>query len=82
MKIQILGSGCATCKKLHEMVEIIVKENGGKDIVEYLTGDAGTDKIIELGVMGSPVLLVDGKVAMVGFVPDKNKIKNKIYGHI
>jgi small redox-active disulfide protein 2 len=82
MNIQILGSGCTTCKRLHEMVESIVKENGGLDAVEYLTGDAGTDKIIELGVIGSPVLLLDGKVAMIGFVPDKNKIKAKIYGHI
>jgi len=82
MKIQILGSGCATCKKLHEMVEVIVSENGGHDVVEYLTGDAGTNMIIELGVMGSPVLLADGKVVMVGFIPDKNKIKQKIYGHL
>ncbi|MEI8232532.1 MAG: thioredoxin family protein [bacterium] len=82
MKIQVLGSGCSTCQKLHQLVKDIVAENGGKDSVEYLTGDAGTTRIIELGIMSSPVLLVGDRVAMVGFIPDKNKIKAKIYGHI
>lgn len=63
------------------MVETIVKEKGTKDSVEYLTSDAGTSKIIELGIMSSPVLLVDDKVVMVGFIPDKTKIEAKIYGH-
>jgi len=82
MNIQVLGSGCPTCQKLHKMVEEIVSEAGKKDTIEYVTGDKGTDKILELGVMNSPVLVVDGKVAMVGFIPDKNIVKKKIYGHI
>ena len=82
MNIQILGSGCATCQKLHDMVMNIVKENGSHDTVEYLSGDVGTSKIIELGIMSSPVLLVDDQVVMVGFIPDQAKVKGKIYGHI
>jgi hypothetical protein len=64
------------------MVEEIVIEVGKNDKLEYVTGDKGTGKILELGLMSSPVLLVDGRVAMVGFIPDKNKIREKIYGHI
>jgi hypothetical protein len=82
MTIQVLGSGCPTCQKLHKMVEEIVSEVGKNDVVEYLTGDEGTGKILELGIMSSPVLLVNDKVVMVGFIPDKNKVKEKIYGHI
>jgi small redox-active disulfide protein 2 len=82
MKIQVLGSGCATCQNLHRLVEEIVKETGSKDEVEYVAGEAGTQAILELGVMSSPVLVVDGKVVMTGFIPDKNKVKAKIYGHI
>lgn len=82
MKIQVLGSGCETCKKLCELVKNIVDEMGRGDEVEYLTGDEGTQAILELGAMSSPLLVVDGKVAMVGFIPDKNKVKAKIYGHI
>lgn len=82
MKIQVVGSGCATCHKLHKLVKSIVEEAGKGDEVEYITGETGTEMILELGAMSSPLLVVDGKVVMVGFVPDKSKIKAKIYGHI
>jgi glutaredoxin len=78
MKIQVLGSGCPTCKKLNEMTIQAVKELGLTDKVEYLTGEAGTSKIIELGIMSSPVLTVNDKPVMVGFTPDIEKIKNLI----
>lgn len=75
MKIQVIGSGCATCKKLHEMTVKAVEELKLKAKVEYLTGREGIRKIIELGVMNSPVLVKDGKPVMIGFTPDMEKIK-------
>jgi small redox-active disulfide protein 2 len=78
MKIQVLGSGCPTCKKLNDMTVQAVKELGLKDNVEYLTGDVGTSKIIEMGIMSSPVLVVNDKPVMVGFTPDIEKIKSLI----
>lgn len=82
MIIQVLGSGCPTCHRLKEMAEEIAKEAGKGDTVEYITGEKGTAKIIELGIMSSPVLIAGGKVAMTGFIPDKEAIRKKIYGHI
>jgi len=78
MKIQILGSGCPTCKKLYELTRKAVEELGLKDQVEYLTGEEGMQGIIQMGVMSSPVLAVDGKPVMVGFLPDIEKIKKAI----
>ena len=78
MKIQVLGSGCPTCKKLNEMAVQAVKELGLNENVEYLTGEAGTSRIIEMGIMSSPVLAVNDKPAMIGFAPDIEKIKNLI----
>lgn len=76
MKIQVLGSGCATCNKLYEITQKAVI---GLDAnVEYITGPEGVQKIMELGAMGSPVLAVDGKIAMVGFTPDIDEIKDAI----
>lgn len=72
MKIQVLGSGCSTCKKLFELTREAVKQLDRKDEVEYITD---VSKIIEMGVLSSPVLAIDGKPAMVGFVPDIEKIK-------
>lgn len=78
MKIQVLGSGCPTCKKLNDMAIQAVKELGRSEDVEYLTGEIGTSKIIELGIISSPVLVIDGKAVMVGFTPDIERVKNLI----
>jgi len=76
--IQVLGSGCPTCKKLYEITQKAVEELKLSDTVEYLTGNEGIQKIIELGSISSPVLAIDGKIAMVGFTPDIEKIKSLI----
>ncbi len=70
--IQVLGSGCPTCKKLHELTKEAVTELGLKTEVEYVTG---IQKIIELGVMSSPVLTINGQVALVGQLPNLEKVK-------
>jgi small redox-active disulfide protein 2 len=76
--IQVLGAGCPSCKNLYDVTKKIVEDLKLDDEVEYLSGVEGTQKIVELGLMSSPVLLVNDKVAMVGFTPDIEKIKNKI----
>lgn len=63
MKIQVLGSGCPTCKNLYELTKTAVKELGLEAEVEYSTD---VSKIIEIGVMQSPVLAIDGKPVMIG----------------
>lgn len=78
MKIQVLGSGCATCKKLYEITQKAVTEMGLKEKVEYLSGTEGMQALIEIGSMTSPVLTVNGAIAMTGFTPDIEKIKKVI----
>lgn len=78
MKIQIIGSGCNNCKRLHELVKEVVKEQKLKAEVAYSTD---VTKIIAMGIMQSPVLAVNGEAVMVGFTPDKEKIKKAILTH-
>ena len=73
MKIQVLGSGCPTCKELYELTQQAVKELNLHEEVDYVTD---ISKIIEMGLMQSPVLAIDGKPIAVGFIPDLEKIKN------
>jgi small redox-active disulfide protein 2 len=75
MKIQVLGAGCPTCKKLFEITKQAVKEMGLPDEVEYVTD---IQQIVNMGLMSSPVLAVNGKPALVGFVPDVEKVKSAI----
>lgn len=75
MRIEIIGSGCATCKKLFELTKKAVEELGLKTEVEYITD---IQKIVAMGLMQSPVLLVDDKPVLVGFTSNIEKIKNLI----
>ena len=73
MKVQVLGSGCPSCKRLYDMTKKAVQELGITADVEYVTD---IQKIIELGLMSSPVLVIDGKPVLVGMVPgNPEKIK-------
>ena len=79
IKIQVLGSGCPTCKKLYELTkEAVVEINLGVD-VEYITD---IQKIVEMGVMQSPVLAINGKPVITGSLPNIKKIKEIITANI
>jgi small redox-active disulfide protein 2 len=74
MKIQVLGSGCANCKRLYEMTKEVVQDKELKMEVEYITD---ISKIIEMGVMQTPVVAVDGTPVIVG-VPTKEDLIDAI----
>lgn len=75
MQIQVLGTGCATCKNLFEITKKAVQELKIDSEVEYITD---INKIIEMGIMTTPVLAIDGKSVMNGFSKDIEKIKDLI----
>lgn len=78
MKIQVLGSGCPSCKSLHELTQQAIVEMGLKEKVEYITGQEGVGLIVEMGVTSSPVLAINGKPVLIGLVEDVEKIKSLI----
>ena len=75
IQIQVLGSGCPTCKKLYELTEEVVKELKIDTKVQYITD---IQEIVKMGVMSSPVLAINGKPVISGFLPDKEQIKKEI----
>ena len=77
MKIEVLGSGCSACHKLFELTKKAVADLGLKDEVEYVTD---IQKIIEMGVMKIPVLVIDGKPVMTGATNDIEKVKSFFIG--
>ena len=72
MKIEILGAGCAKCKALEKNVHAAVKELGIKAEIRKVEN---ISKIMEYGVMGTPALVVNGKVKSVGKLLDVAAIK-------
>lgn len=73
-----MGTGCATCKKFHEVVILAAKEIDSNLEIEYTSGQEGMKRLMGLGLMQSPALVVNDKVAMVGFSPNINEIKSRI----
>ncbi len=74
-KIQILGTGCPRCKKLAENAEAAAKAAGIEYELEKVTD---MDMIVQMGVMMTPALAVDGEVKAAGRVPDVDAIKEML----
>ncbi len=74
MKIEVLGSGCPACKKFFELTKRAVEEIGIAAEVEYIDD---IQRIIEMGIMQPPVLVIDGNIVMTGEA-DIEKIKQLI----
>ncbi len=75
VKIQVFGSGCPTCKRLYEMTKTAVSESGLSIEVEYVTD---VRKMVELGLMQSPALVINGNIAAAGRVPNISELKEMI----
>ncbi len=74
-KIQILGTGCPRCKKLAENAEAAAKAAG----IEYeLKKITDMDMIVQMGVMMTPALAVDGEIKVSGRVPDVEAVKKML----
>jgi small redox-active disulfide protein 2 len=74
-KLQILGTGCAKCKKLAEETEKAAKELGIQYEIEKVTD---IEKILAFVVMSTPALVVDGVVKVAGRIPNREELKKMI----
>lgn len=77
MKIQILGSGCANCKKLMANAEEAAQALGLVYEVEKITD---VNEIMKFGVFFTPALAVDGKVLFTGKIATPDEIKQALQG--
>jgi small redox-active disulfide protein 2 len=70
-KIKVLGTGCANCRNLEQMV---------RRTVDQLQMDASVEKeedimkIIAYGVRRTPALVIDEKVVLYGRVPSEKEL--------
>ena len=71
IRIQILGTGCPKCKTLFANAEAAVKAAGVEAVVEKVED---IQQIVKLGVMMTPGVVVDGKVASSGKVLSVDEI--------
>jgi hypothetical protein len=72
VQIKVLGMGCPQCDRLEHDVMAVLAEIGIAAGLEHVRDPA---EIGRYGVLGSPALVINGKVKAVGSVPPKPKIK-------
>ena len=77
MEIKILGTGCSKCKKLDAITREVAEELQLEANIEKVED---IQKIMEYGVMSTPALVIDGKVAMSGKLPKSEELKKILNG--
>lgn len=71
MEIKVLGPGCAKCHQTEKIVNEAVAEAGVDATVEKVTDMM---QIAGFGVFGTPAVVIDGEVKIVGKVPKKGDV--------
>jgi small redox-active disulfide protein 2 len=75
MEIKVLGSGCANCKRVFQLVEIAVKDLNVKANLHYITDMM---EIAESGLLKTPGLIINNKIVSYGRVPSLEEVKELI----
>jgi small redox-active disulfide protein 2 len=78
MIIKVLGSGCMNCKTLEKRTIEALQELKMDAAVEKVED---FQKIASYGIMRTPGLVIDEKVAIAGFVPTVEKLKEILIEH-
>lgn len=71
LSVKVLGTGCAKCKNLDKKVRQIVDKNRLDVEVNYVDD---IQEMIELGILSTPGLVIDGEVKSVGIIPKDDKL--------
>jgi small redox-active disulfide protein 2 len=75
MVIKVLGTGCSNCKNLEKATISAINEMGISAQIEKVED---IQKIMSYGVMRTPALVIDEKIALYGRVPSVSELKDII----
>lgn len=75
MEVKILGTGCPRCQELEKRtLEVLAEMNLAADVQKV----TDLKKIMEYKILGTPGLVINGKVKSAGKIPSKSQIKQLI----
>ena len=75
MKIQIAGPGCPNCQNTERNV---IDACAALDLAADISHVTNIADILELGVMRTPAVVIDGAVVISGRVPTVSELKNML----
>lgn len=71
MNIKVLGPGCPRCEQAYNLVLEAVKEAGIEAEVQKVSD---TMQIAGYGVFGTPAVVINEQVKIVGKIPSKEQV--------
>lgn len=72
MEIKVLGMGCPRCRALEQMVINCLAE---LNIAADVTKVEDINEITEYGILRTPALVIDGRVAVSGRIPSGKELE-------
>jgi small redox-active disulfide protein 2 len=72
LEIKVLGPGCAQCDRLEQELMAVMAETGILADIEHIRD---IKEIGRYGVLGTPALIINGKVKSVGQVPSRANLR-------
>ncbi len=71
MDVKVLGTGCPNCQRLEKLAKDVLAEMGVEATITKVTDWA---KITSYDIIGTPGLVIDGKVVSSGRIPTKAEV--------
>lgn len=75
MEIIVLGTGCAKCKRLEQVVRDVVAEMG---VEASIKKEEDIMNIMSYGIMHTPGLVINGQVVSKGRIPTSKELMELI----
>lgn len=71
-RIEVLGPGCTRCRETFRLVQEVVE--AGHLPFEVVKNES-MERMIELGLMATPGVVVDGRIVVSGRVPKADELR-------
>lgn len=72
MRIKVLGSGCANCHKVGDLVRQVITDLALDDVTIQQVTDI--KEIMKYPVMATPALVIDERLVSAGRIPSKAEV--------
>jgi small redox-active disulfide protein 2 len=72
-KIEVLGPGCSRCKETFRVVQHVVEQAG---LQVEVVKDESIERMMALGLMSTPGVVIDGKVVISGRIPKADEVRH------
>jgi small redox-active disulfide protein 2 len=71
-KIEVLGPGCTRCKETFRVVQHVIQQ---ERLEIELVKDESIERMMALGLMATPGVVIDGKIVVSGRIPKAEEVR-------